>query len=297
MLASWRDGTKSTYSTYITKWKKYCKRNNISFYSPNISNVANFLGSLYKDDLGYQAINCARSALSTFIFINNQPVGKDPVIKRILKGVFEKRPSLKRDYIWDVKIVLDYLAKIGPANRITLKELTMKLVLLLALASAARQQTLRSIKITNIVIKNKSMKIMFTNKLKTTKPNKHLSEINLKAYPDKRLCPIWYTQQYLKTTKKFRGKHKQLLLIQQKPHTPASKDTIARWIRTGLNKAGIYGYTPHSTRSASTSAMSKTTPISTILKTAGWQNAKTFANHYNKKIEQNDSGIQNLQHQ
>ena len=264
----------------------------IDFMQPQICEVANYISSLYKSGLSYRAINCARSALSSFIYMDNLPVGKHPLIKRLLKGIFERRPALIRNHIWDVKIVLDYWAQIGPANVLNLKQLTIKLVIILALACAARQQTLQAINVENIVIRNNSMKIMFTKKLKTTAPNKHLSEINLKAYPNKKLCPIWYTNAYIKATKNMR-KAKQLLLITQKPHTPASKDTIARWIRNALFQAGINTkkYTPHSTRAASTSAMNNAnTPIGTILKTAGWHNAETFAKHYNKTVDPHGSG-------
>jgi integrase len=259
---------------------------------PQICEVANFITSLYKSKLSYRAINCARSALSSFILFDNLPVGKHPLIKRLLKGIFERRPALIRNYTWDVNIVLDYWAQIGPAKLLNMKQLTIKLVIILALACAARQQTLQAISVDNIIIKNNTMKIIFTKKLKTSGPNKHLSEINLKAYPNKKLCPIWYTNAYIKATKNKR-KSKQLLLITQKPHTPASKDTIANWIRNALSQAGINTkiYTPHSTRAAATSAMKKAnTPIGTILKTAGWHNAETFAKHYNKTVDQHGSG-------
>ena len=121
-------------------------------YAPSVSEVANFLAHLFKLGLSYQTINCARSALSTIINFNNKPIGQEPVIKRLLKGVFEERPSLKPDYIWDVKLVLDYLATMGPANILKIKNISIKVVLLIALACAARQQTLRAIKVNNIVI-------------------------------------------------------------------------------------------------------------------------------------------------
>ena len=39
-------------------------------------------------------------------------------------------------------------------------------------------------------------------------------------------------------------------------------------------------FTPHSTSKAATKL-----PIETVLKTGGWRNMRTFANYYNKQID------------
>jgi site-specific recombinase XerD len=77
-----------------------------------------------------------------------------------------------------------------------------------------------------------------------------------------------------------------LLIGTQKPHKSVTKSTVARWIRMFLNKAGVLEhYTPHSIRTAAaSSANSRGIPLSCILKTAGWQNARTFNKFYNKQI-------------
>ena len=66
-----------------------------------------------------------------------------------------------------------------------------------------------------------------------------------------------------------------------------SKDTLSRWIKTLLVKAGVDMsiFTPHSTRAASaTAALRNLVPLKTILKTAGWSNSCTFAKFYNKPV-------------
>ena len=45
-------------------------------------------------------------------------------------------------------------------------------------------------------------------------------------------------------------------------------------------------FTPHSTRAAATSKASGTVKLGTILKSAGWRNARTYAKFYNKPIEE-----------
>ena len=92
-------------------------------------------------------------------------------------------------------------------------------------------------------------------------------------------------KEYLRRTKVFRDGHTQLLLSYLKPHLPISKDTLARWIRDVLHKAGVdTQFGAHSTRSASTSAAaSKGLPIDIVLKAAGWSSAATFTRFYKRE--------------
>ena len=71
-------------------------------------------------------------------------------------------------------------------------------------------------------------------------------------------------------TSKNLGETKSLFITQVRPFKPASKDTIARWIRETLSKAGIDTsvFSPNSARSAASSTAKKgRVPIDTILKT------------------------------
>ena len=65
-----------------------------------------------------------------------------------------------------------------------------------------------------------------------------------------------------------------------KPHHPASKDTLARWVKEAMREAGINTdiYKPHSTRSASNSKVfSMGVPLKEVLKRGQWSNATTFS--------------------
>ena len=124
-------------------------------------------------------------------------------------------------------------------------------------------------------------------RLKTTRPGNGITTLKFKAYaPDRRLCVLTYLREYLKRTKPFRKGKSALFLSYRKPLKPVSKDTLARWIRTVLFRAGISpSFKAHSTRSAAVSAaFGKNVPIDDILKTAGWSTAGTFAKFYNKSV-------------
>ena len=140
-----------------------------------------------------------------------------------------------------------------------------------------------------------------TKLLKTSRPGKHFNHLVLQAYPaDEQLCIFKTIHGYLGKTKPLRGKHTQLLISYQKPHKPVSTNTIARWLKTVLEKAGIDSniFHAHSTRAASTSA-AKTAKlsVSTIMDAAGWTNALTFSKFYDKPvISESNQNSENFGH-
>jgi hypothetical protein len=78
-----------------------------------------------------------RSALSALLSLGyKNSLGEHPLIKRFMKGVFNQRPALPRyQHIWDVNIVLEYLASLSPVNVLSFYTLTLKFVMLLCLLS------------------------------------------------------------------------------------------------------------------------------------------------------------------
>ena len=108
-----------------------------------MNHALTFLLELFNDGLGYSAINTARSALSTFITIDSQPVGQAPLVKRFMKSVFNSRPALPRYQVtWDVDMVLRYFKQLGPNKNLSLSLLTQKLAMLALLLSGQRTQTI-----------------------------------------------------------------------------------------------------------------------------------------------------------
>ena len=52
---------------------------------------------MFNNGASYSAINSARCALSAYLpLLNGYSVGCHPVICKVVKGVFEKRPSLPK---------------------------------------------------------------------------------------------------------------------------------------------------------------------------------------------------------
>ena len=255
---------------------------------------------LYHSGLGYSGLNTARCALSTFLqFDNNISIGSHPLVKRFFKGVFILRPALPRyNVTWDVNTVLTYLKELAPLHSLTLLQLSQKLLMLLALLSGQRGQTMHMIDIRNLHICDNSVKIIMGDLLKSSKPGKHLAEINLSSFHvDKDLCVVEVCKYYLERTKQLRGQVTNLFISTQRPHKAVSRDTISRWLKCVMKDSGIDTsiFKPHSVRSASTSmAKSLNIPISTILRTAGWNKDCVFRKFYNKPIIMDKSYSQKM---
>ena len=81
-----------------------------------------------------------------------------------------------------------------------------------------------------------------------------------------------------------------MFLQTQQPHNAIKKDTFGKWVKATLQNAGIdmQVFSPHSVRSAATSAAKgKGVPLSTILRTAGWETDCVFRKFYDRPIGRN----------
>ena len=286
-MNSWRFSTSKSYASYLRKWEEFALNKKFNIWNPHISQVLDFLTLLLDQGCGYSAINTARSALSSIITVNNLPVGQHSLVKRFLKGVYNVKPSFPR-YIqtWDVNVVLNFLKSMDSFDIISLKNLTFKLVTLLALCTGQRCQTLSFLDLNNMNIINGCVYFHLSNLLKQSRPGVHLKPIELKPYTDQDLCVVKTLEVYIHRTAHLRDCNN-LLISFVKPFRKVSTNTIARWIKTVLQLSGIDTsiFKAHSTRSASTSAAAGLgVPIQDIMNTAGWSSDSTFAKFYNKSV-------------
>lgn len=253
-----------------------------------------FLMDLYNDGIGYSGLNTARCALSAVITpVNSVTFGAHPLVVRFMKGVYNERIPLPRyQEIWDPQIVLRYLTGLAPVHMLSLKDLTLRLVMLMALVSAQRGQTLQLLSLNNMTVCQNVYTFVIDKAVKQSKPGRAQPVIKFKSYPmNITLCVVDNLREYLQRTKELRGNEKQLLISYMKPYKAVSRETIRRWILTVLTRSGIdtTRYKAHSTRAAATSAAKRNAAsIDTIMKAAGWKTSNTFAKFYNKPVETNE---------
>ena len=290
--ASWRPNTEATYSSSWNKWTAWCRVQGVSTYSPCITDVMNFLSSLFKDGKEYRTINCARSMLSsTLLPIDNFPVGKHPMVTRLLKGVFNVRPPVKILFpTWSVKQVLNTLATWAPASSLDLKTLTFKCLMLLALVTGKRASSLSmlSCKSGYMQIGESTVVLQPLGLEKNTRPGHTGGPIVIEAYNrSPEICPVFYVKAYLKRTASLRSSDSVFVTV-NKPHKQASPTTICRWLKSVISLSGQEG-SGGSTRSVSTStAVGRGVTIDSIVKAGDWARSRTFRQHYYKPVPVND---------
>eukprot|EP00794_Sanderia_malayensis_P013521 gene13521-14933_t len=288
------EGTSKQYKTYISKWLQFCVLKKLDPVNASTTMGIEFLTTLFNSTgIGYSCINTARSALSLLL----QPrdgltFGNQPLVRQFMTGIFKLRPALpKYTQTYDVKVVLEYLKTIQTSIETSLQKLSMKLVTSLCLLSAQRNQSLATLDINYMDLNDSYCHFYIPVILKTTKPGRHLRPLQLNKYPDDmNLCPVALIKTYIAATAGLRKDESAFFISYTKPHKPVKSCTLARWCKETLCLAGINctTFSAHSTRSASTSsAHSKGLSLHEINKAAGWQNAKTFANYYQKIITPN----------
>lgn len=290
IMASWRSGTQKQYKTYLEKWLVFCRERDADICSPPISDALEFLMGLYSQGLGYSTLNTARSALSSILRISDcHSFGSHPLVVRFMKGVFETRkPKPKYDEIWDASKVLNYLSTLHPVKELPLKDLTLKVLMLLLLVTGQRRQsihlmTLSAMKLTELVCQ-----FQILQHTKTSKPGHSSTSITISEFEqDRRICPLTALKEYLARTQGLRNGEKYLFISYVKPHRAVSRDTISRWAKSVLECSGIdsHKFSPHSTRAAAASrAKQKDVPLDVILAHVGWRSAETFRKFYDKPV-------------
>ena len=125
---------------------------------------------------------------------------------------------------------------------------------------------------------------------KCSKPTRPNRPIVYRAYAeDELLCPVKCIYAYLTQRSKIITQNfTEFFITFGKPHHPASKDTLARWVKEVMGNSGIDTeiFKPHSTRVASNSAAYKLgMPLQEVLKRGQWSNAGTFFTYYFREIE------------
>ena len=302
MMKAYRDSTKKSYTVYLKKWAFYCLRNKVSLMNPSLPQGCTFLRELSQRGLKYSAINSARSALSAMLpLYDGKSFGSNPAVVLLCRGASTTNPSKGRyTGFWDVVEVLELFQEWGQNEKLSLKVLTYKVVMLLLLITAQRGQTILNLSLQDAVFERDEVTFFLQTLLKHNRAGDSLDVITLNAFDaDRDVCVVDALHEYVKRTKDLRFKDKvkshnhQLLVSYVFPYGPVSRATLSHWTVEVLDLAGVsvqkYGgkkFGSHSTRGASTSKAKRLgVPLNLIMKQAAWRNASSFAKFYDKRID------------
>ena len=192
--AAWRRGTEKSYNSAWSKWCGWCTEREINPILPPIEKVLEFLTAQFKSGLQYSTLNSYRSSLSATIPpIEGSPVGQHPLVVRLMQGIFNSRPPQpKYSEIWEVSLVLDHIrSELRASGELSLKDLSRKTVMLLALAMAARSSDLHLLDLRFMSDQSEFFRFQIAALTKTRRRGPP-QEVTIKTLidNDQSLCPV-----------------------------------------------------------------------------------------------------------
>ena len=220
-------------------------------------------------------------------------VGQHPLACQVMKGIFQKKPPLPRySAIWDVPKVLIFIRSLGDNESLSLKHLSEKLVVLLALTSADQGSELAAHDLRFRKFHPEGAEFNLSELTKSVHVGKNLKSSFHSSFPqDKLLCPCECLKVYESLTSTFRpvdpAQPNKLFLAIIRPHKPVKSATLVHWIKNLLVKSGIDSniFTAHSTRGAASSTAARAgMSVSDILRVADWSSDNTFQRFYYKPV-------------
>ncbi|XP_072008159.1 uncharacterized protein [Engystomops pustulosus] len=273
---------KVTFAIYHKIWKKFvtfCGANPPSQSNPNILQVLDFLQKGLEIGLSTSTLKVQISALSAFF---DQPLADHRWVKRFIAAANRIRPQvLKRVPSWDLSLVLDALSRppFEPLKDASIKNLTLKTSLLVAVTSARRLGELQAISI------REPYMCILPDRITLTLDPSFVPKVASRFHKNQEIIlPSFYgnpssSKELEWHSLDFQGKNKGV---------KASKTTIARWLKTAI--ASCYteqgkevppNLKAHSTRAISASwAEKRGASLEQICRAATWVSSSTFAKHY-----------------
>lgn len=287
IIASLNDNTLKQYNTALKKWWEFCNSKRRDPFNSDIPPIVEFLSIEFANGAKYGTLNSIRSAISLII---GPEIAEDHRMKRFFRGVSNLRPANpKYDTTWCPSKVLSYFSNQVENSQLDLKDLSKKVITLLALVTAHRMQTFSLIDINNIEIGSDKVVIKIPDRIKTSGLNREQPILIIPMFLENcKVCAGSALVSYLQRTRHNRNSEKRLFLSYKSPYKAVSSQTLSRWVSDILSLAGIDTsvFSAHSTRHAATSAAKRDgISLALIRKTAGWsKNSLTFAKFYDRDI-------------
>lgn len=287
-----RKGTQSAYDSAWQKWVGWCSERDTHPFRAPMAALVNFLSSRLQDGLEYSTLNVYRSALSLYHpKVDGYKIGQHPTVKEFMAGAFNVRPPKPRyQHTWDVNKVLDHIRSMGENVHLSIKDLTHKLAMLLAITNVSRAHELQRLN-PQLMRDHGHYIVWHIDKLtKVKRPSRPEVKLTLHEFPESTVDVIACLRTYVTRTAFWRtslNKQEQLFLAIVRPHMPVSTSTISRWLKELMAAAGIdvSVFKGHSVRAAACSkAADLGLSVPQIIERANWSSARTFHRFYHRDV-------------
>ena len=294
LLSASRPSTRKTYQSAWRRWSGWCVKRKTDPLSAPLTDILLYLTEYFNSGAAYRSVNVARSAISTsHTKLNGLPVGQNPLVIQLLKGMFNNRPPKPRySHTWEVSLATTYLASLGSNRSLSLKQLSWKLAMLFSLTCRERVSALTKLDLRHCRILPDGVEFILSSPRKRGTADQLPKAFFARFPSNSKLCPVETLRCYLKATRSVRpaipsSKPDPLFISYVKPHKPISAPSLARWLRSLLKASGVNSdiFKAHSVRGASTTAAANSNVLlSEILKMADWSSPSTFQKFYYKPV-------------
>ena len=285
----------------------WCGERQIGYGEITVGDVSDYMLFLFNSktssgkDYTSEALNKIRSGISFFLQYDIPRLGFEMPLTRLFTSFYKMRPVLPRyNVTWDVGIVLKFLARWHPKESLSLKQLTLKTVALVALTSSDRAQTIHALRVDFTQFSDEGLVFVIPSILKHSRKGSPPSKVVCVKWDAPELNVEDYVLYYMQKTFKYRlkswNKNKEdskQLFLSHRTGRPVKRASISRWIREVMHLAGIdiSLFAPHSSRGASISEASRRgASPQQILSQGNWTNLGTYQRFYNREVHDTPIG-------
>ena len=300
-----RRSTRLVYQAKWDKYRKWCRDKGCSISRPTIAKVADFLLFLFEDlHLSVPCIRGYRSMLALVFRWKLPEISDSPALRDLIRSFVVQRPRFPvSPPNWDLSLVLAYLRSppFEPLGEATFRNLTIKTLFLLSLATARRVGELQAISsrvawlggdaslsyLPEFVAKTESD----TNPIPRSFVVKSLKDFAGNLREDYLLCPVRAIKFYLQATSDISPRPRSLFVSPRCRQRSLSKNALSFFLRDCISGAGALradvGQTlrAHSIRGLSTSlSFTKNWSVKQVLSAATWSSNTVFSSFYLKDV-------------
>ena len=306
VASSRRVSTCETYNSRLAGFFHWCESHGVEPRSAPVHHIADFLIALFDKGRTISTIKGHRSAIAAIHsgFADGTCVSTAPCLSNIMRALFLQRPPVRKLLpSWSLPTVLEALSKapFEPLAEASLRSLTIKTVFLVAIASGQRRSALHALSSAPGHIRWERTGVRLIPNPSYIAKNQTASSAPVEIFlqpisahssitEDKVWCPVRALKYYWHRTQSKRSGD-QLFVITKEPFSPASRDTISKWIVAAIKAAGSEALAPgmvphaHDTRSVSTSwALFSGVSVEEIHRAAYWRSPNSFISFYLRDI-------------
>jgi hypothetical protein len=270
-----------------------------------VSDVLEFLLSRFREGIKYRTVTVYVSALSARLRLGSKKFSEYDEVKKFVSACFHERPPEVRIYpSWQVESFFQLCRSWWPLSSLSLEQLTHKTVMLVALAFAARTQTLTSLSVDPgyCVVSDNAITFRLRGLQKGSRPRSLKQVVALHRFHDPQIDPYAHCLEYVRVVQPLRLPDTGALFLQfAPPHRAALARELASWlcevIASSMPTPSNIVPTAHLVRAtAATTAYANSASLSTIMSSACWSNAEIFYRHYRIADSAGDSIIEASRH-